>query len=103
MALRGPAPMALPLKRVVAHLAEREAHARFGGVFAPLLHAVNVEGSPVPFYVGLLVHLANDAAVSVPSTDALLRAQFLIPWHSQIPKAPLHCEFLNPWYLTPYS
>src|SRR5438067_2160954 len=92
MVLRDPAPVAFPLKRVVAHLTKREAYARFGRVFAPSHGAVNVTDSPVPFLMGLLVDLAHNAAVSVPSTNAPLRAQFLFPWHSQTPKAPLHAS-----------
>src|SRR5260370_35106346 len=80
MVLRDPAPVAFPLKRVVAHRAKREAYARFGGVFAPSHLAVNVKGLPVPLLMGLLADLANNAAVSVPSTTTPLRAQFRIPW-----------------------
>jgi hypothetical protein len=51
---------------------------------------VNIKDFPKPLRMGLLVGLANDAAVSVPSTDAILDCQNLIGslrTHWQAPSA----------------
>jgi hypothetical protein len=54
--------------------------------------AVNVKDLPVPLLMGLLVDLANDAAVSVPSTNALLDGENLnrlLPTHWEAPLGSL--------------
>jgi hypothetical protein len=81
---RDPAPVTLPVKRVVAYLAKRDAHAQTRGVVASGHEAVNLKGFAVPLLVRPSVDSANDATVPVSLADALLDVQNLswsLPTH----------------------